>query len=85
MKAFDTLNHNVLPFFNKYKNRLSIIWFDSYNESEGENSQNVIAYSGEYEAESEFNDEDMTNEELTANYRFFLTKWEEACMEVKKA
>lgn len=54
--------------------RLSIIWSDSEDESERQNANNVITYSGKYEEESEFNDEYMNNEELVANYRILLTK-----------
>lgn len=59
---------------------LPIIWSNFDDESDGENANNVITYYGKYEAESESTDEYMTNEKLAADYRFFLTKWEEACI-----
>lgn len=34
----------------------------------------MITYSRKYEAENESNDEDMTNEELTANYKILISK-----------
>ena len=43
----------------------------------------MIAYSGKYEAESKYSDEDMTNVELATNYKKNLTEWWEACMEVE--
>lgn len=56
------------PNLLKNKNKgISIIWFDSEDESERKIFNNAIAYSGKYEAESKSGNEDMTNKDLDAN------------------
>lgn len=51
------------------KNGLSITWCDSDDESEGEISNKLMAFTRKYESDSESSDQDISEEELVATYR----------------
>lgn len=57
-------------------------WFDS--ESEDEITHRVMTFTRKCESEGESCDEDMTEEKLTATYRFLYTKWEKVCTIVEQ-
>lgn len=57
-EAFGHIKVECHTFLKKQNMGLSIIWSDFDGESEGENANNVIVYSGRYEAESESSDEE---------------------------
>jgi hypothetical protein len=59
---------------------LSISWTDSDDESEGEITNKVTAFTGKYETSSDTSDEDLTVEEMVEAYRLLLTKWKETCI-----
>lgn len=68
---------HIRPEFPNYirrqKKGLTITWYDSESEDEGETANNVMAYSRRCVSEGETNFEDMHEEELATSFRIMLS------------
>lgn len=63
---------------------MSSIWYDYEDAREEEIANSVMAFTGKCEFDSDSNDEDIFDEEITETHKLFYIKWFEACMTWEK-
>lgn len=77
MKGFVHIKSECTIFLSKQKRELLIPWYDSDDESEGEITNSVMAFTVKYDSYSESSDEDILEEGIDETYRLQLTQWKE--------
>lgn len=63
---------------------MTITWSESDDESNGEISSKLMAFTRKYEYEEEFSDEDMYEEDLVETFILMHTRWKDACTTLDK-